>query len=87
MALKVDAEAWYRADEIAEQLGVSKKTLAQKRVQGSGPEYMRHGNRIMYRGADVLAWMESCRKRSTSDPSNGPDTRPHPSSRIKGGGR
>ena len=47
-------------------LGLSKKTLEAYRLRGGGPTYFKAG-RIRYAEADLLAWLESCRRTSTSD--------------------
>ncbi len=52
--------------------GLSPKTLANQRVRGDGPRFLRIGNRIRYQGADLAAYLESCRRTSTSD--EGPDS-------------
>lgn len=47
--------------------GLSPKTLANQRVRGDGPRFLRIGNRIRYEVADLAAYLESCRRTSTSD--------------------
>lgn len=37
------------------------QTLARWRCQGTGPAYMKSGARVVYRGADVLAWLSARR--------------------------
>lgn len=45
------------------------QTLAAWRVAGGGkgPDYRKHGRRPVYHVADVLAWSEKQRRRSTSE--------------------
>lgn len=48
--------------EAAQMLGISPRTLANWRVQGRGPAYVRIGkNRspVLYRVGDVESWLES----------------------------
>lgn len=55
--------------DAAEMLGVSKSTLEHMRVRGDGPRYFQpNGNRrVWYSEVDVLAWMASGAKQSTSE--------------------
>ena len=48
-------------------LELSPRTLEAYRLRGGGPPYFKAG-RIRYAEADLLAWLESCRRTSTSDP-------------------
>lgn len=45
-------------DEVAEQTGIPVETLRTWRKQGVGPKGARIGKRVMYRAADVEAWIE-----------------------------
>ena len=42
-------------------LRLSKRTLYRYRVSGHGPVYYKFGNRIRYRLADLVAWVEEPR--------------------------
>lgn len=58
-----------RAPAAAEYLGLSTSTLAKMRLRGDGPVYMKAGRRVVLYDADDLdAWLESRRRRSTSEP-------------------
>jgi hypothetical protein len=57
--------------EAATVLRISPVTLSRWRVQGSGPAYHKLGRRIVYSRADVIAWAESRRRLSTSEPDPG----------------
>lgn len=37
------------------------QTLARWRHEGKGPSYLKAGTRVIYRGGDVLKWLESRR--------------------------
>lgn len=56
-------------NDAAEILGVSKSTLEHMRVRGDGPRYFQPvGNRrVFYTEPDVLKWLASGEKRSTSE--------------------
>lgn len=45
---------------------ISPRTLANWRVTGSGPRFVKIGGRVMYRQADVLAWENARSVTSTS---------------------
>lgn len=74
MAIKVEPEVWYSADEVAEAMGVSKKTLDLERSRGNGAPFSKIGRRVYYKGADLMALMEKRRRASTSAPA--PEDRP-----------
>ena len=38
-----------------------REKLAQWRHRGTGPAYYKLGRKIVYRGADLNAWVETCR--------------------------
>lgn len=53
----------------AELLGLSVRTLQRFRVEGRGPRYLKLGRkRVAYSEADIAAWIEHCRRESTSEP-------------------
>ena len=45
--------------ELAAYLGVAEFTIKQYRMDGTGPEYIKFGNLVRYRIADVERWIES----------------------------
>lgn len=58
-----------RAPAAAEYLGLSTSTLAKMRLRGDGPIYMKAGRRVvLYDPEDLDAWLDSRRRRSTSEP-------------------
>ena len=62
------AKRIFRTPEAAEYLGLSVSTLEKKRLDGTGPEFVRLGIRAV--GYDVAAldrWIDLRRRRSTSD--------------------
>jgi excisionase family DNA binding protein len=52
------------ADELAELLGVPRRTLGQWRYTGDGPAYVKVGRHVRYRREDVDQWIESRTQRS-----------------------
>ena len=62
MAATFQSEALYSADEVAERIGRSRATMEKWRRIGSGPDFIKPcGARgaVLYRGADVLRWLDS----------------------------
>ena len=53
-------------EEAAERIGVSPKTLAEMRCDGTGPEYIKFGNRVQYDPAQIDAWLNSKRRTKTA---------------------
>jgi predicted DNA-binding transcriptional regulator AlpA len=55
-------------NEVARLLRKTTRALELMRQRGAGPAYYRTGHRsIVYREADIGAWLERCRRISTSD--------------------
>ncbi len=54
-------------EEAAPRVGVAEKTLANWRVLGRGPKFIRAGSRIAYDPADIEAWKADNRFGSTSE--------------------
>ena len=48
-------------------LGLSPRTLDRYRVTGEGPAFFKFGSRVRYLKADLEAWAQARRRRSTSD--------------------
>lgn len=55
-----------RSDAAAELLGLSIATLAKWRVSGGGPPYAKAGRCVLYVRDDLIAWLKSNRRLSTS---------------------
>jgi len=53
------------AANAAEYLGLSQKTLAMRRCQGTGPKFIKRG-RIFYFKEDLDAWINQAEKRSST---------------------
>lgn len=52
-------EPLLRIGHVSEWTGVSENTLRFWRHQGTGPKSAKLGRRIVYREADVLAWIDA----------------------------
>lgn len=55
------------AEHTATHLGLSKSTLAKKRLKGDGPPYVKLGRRVGYIKSDLDEWVMSKRFRSTAE--------------------
>ena len=53
--------------QAAKYLNLSHKTLEKFRVTGGGPDYRKHGRKVVYRASDLDAWSASRLARSTSE--------------------
>ncbi len=53
-------------EEAADLLRLSRRTLQRHRQAGTGPAYRRLGGRVVYARADLIAWVEGCRRLSTA---------------------
>jgi predicted DNA-binding transcriptional regulator AlpA len=53
--------------EAASVLRLSERTLERSRVTGDGPPFVKAGRRVLYRPADIDAWIASRVRTSTSE--------------------
>lgn len=58
----IEADGWYAIADVAKILPWSPRTLEAWRSAGKGPAYSRAGGRILYRGADLIRFLEGCRR-------------------------
>ena len=56
-----------RTPEAAEYVGLSASTLEKKRIDGSGPTFVKLGRAVGYDLATLDAWLERRQRTSTSD--------------------
>jgi predicted DNA-binding transcriptional regulator AlpA len=52
--------------KAADFLGLAKSTLDKKRLDGTGPHYLKLGRRVLYDERDLESWVASNRSRHTS---------------------
>ncbi len=66
-----DPKRYLNSEEAARILRLSARTLERMRVEGSGPKYLKAGRgtraRVLYRPADIEAWLEARTFASTSE--------------------
>jgi excisionase family DNA binding protein len=55
-----------KTDAAAEYLSLSRGRLAKLRWAGGGPKFIRVGRTVLYRTADLEAWLEANSRHSTS---------------------
>jgi excisionase family DNA binding protein len=55
-----------RPDEAAEQLGLSRSTLAKLRLHGGGPIFLKLGKAVRYHPEDLARWLADRRRSCTS---------------------
>ena len=56
----IDAATTYSAHAPELEVLGSKQTRARHRHEGKGCKFIKAGGRVLYRGADVLAYLEAC---------------------------
>lgn len=54
-------ETYYRPDADELRPIAAKQTLASWRCSGKGPTFHHSGSRILYKGADILTWLDENR--------------------------
>jgi len=64
---KLSKPTFLNAKQAAEFLGLKPNTLAKMRVYGNGPEYRKHGQRVLYSLDELTAWSDASRRSSTSE--------------------
>ena len=63
---RFESDRYYLTSDPALSLLASRGTLAVWRHQGRGPIYTRSGNRVLYLGADLNAWLDEHRIEPTT---------------------
>lgn len=59
--MKIDPDIYYRPQETELRQIAATQTLAAWRHQGRGPAYTLSGSRVLYKGVDLLAWLDANR--------------------------
>lgn len=65
--MTINPDGYYTPDAPELRVLGAVQTLARWRHESKGPAYSKSGSRVIYRGADVLAWLES--RRIETEPS------------------
>lgn len=58
---------YLNTDQAAGYVKLAASTLTKKRLFGDGPPFFKIGRRVVYRRADLDAWLSAHRRTSTSD--------------------
>jgi hypothetical protein len=53
--------------EVARFLHVTEGALSQDRYRGTGPRFIKHGRRVLYRWQDVYAYLDANTRQRTDD--------------------
>ena len=61
-----DPDTFYEPTDPAMRQIAARQTLAKWRSEGRGPAFYRCGSRIIYKGADLIAWLEAHRVEPTA---------------------
>ena len=64
--LTADATTFLTPAELAVRYRIPKPTAAKWRWNGSGPAFVKFGSRVLYREADVEAWITANVRSSTA---------------------
>lgn len=59
---RIELGAIYTPCDVSELIpGTSQASLAQMRARGQGPAYIQHTphGRVLYRGSDLIAWLDA----------------------------
>jgi len=59
--IKIDPDAYYPPSEAGEILDKQPHTLAKLRCHGTGAPYIKQGRQVLYRGSDLIAFLEDRR--------------------------
>lgn len=62
-----DGRRYLNAEEAAAYLGLSGKTLARMRIEGSGPRYSKARRRVIYDVGELDVWVERRKRRFTGE--------------------
>ena len=62
-----DEQVYSTTADAAQLLQMSPRTLERLRLVGGGPKYCKAGRRVLYRRADLEAWLASRSFASTSE--------------------
>ena len=58
---------YLNTDESAQHVRCSPRTLEARRLDGSGPKFVKVGRKVLYRISDLEAWLERHTFSSTSE--------------------
>jgi hypothetical protein len=64
---EIDDDAMLDAEAAERLIGLRKATLAKMRCIGGGPPFVKAGRRVLYRRADIKAWLDARRVKNTTE--------------------
>jgi predicted DNA-binding transcriptional regulator AlpA len=67
IAAMSEVMATLTTSDAAKIVGLSESTLAKLRLYGNGPTYCKLGRRVVYRPADLDAWLQSRTVQDTTE--------------------
>lgn len=62
----IEPNKYYRPQDEAMRIVGAVQTLAKWRSEKTGPVYLRSGSKVLYKGSDVLAFLEGSRVEPTA---------------------
>jgi len=62
---EIDDDAMLDAQAAERLIGLRMATLAKMRCLGGGPPFVKAGRRVLYRRADIKAWLDARRVKNT----------------------
>jgi predicted DNA-binding transcriptional regulator AlpA len=62
-----DDQVMLDVQAAARLIGLSVATLAKMRCMGGGPPFVKAGRRVLYRRADIKAWLDARRVNNTTE--------------------
>ncbi len=67
MAFQFKPDFWYSIDDVIEESGIGRDTLALWRSNGDGPEFSKIGKRVYYNGTTLTQFFMDRLRHSTTD--------------------
>jgi len=59
--MSIHPEKYYRPTEVENENIAKVQTLASWRHQNKGPNYVLSGSRVLYKGSDIISWLNTQR--------------------------
>jgi len=59
--MEIKPDVYYRPDAPELRQIAAVQTLAMWRHKGTGPAHTKSGSRVLYKGSDILAWLDAQR--------------------------
>lgn len=65
MSAAINPDDFAKPAEVAQALHTTPSRLAQMRYLGTGPKFVKVGSRVLYRWADIRAWLDANTRQRT----------------------